>query len=396
MERSAMINNKRKIAVITGTRAEYGLLYWVLKRLKEEEGITLQLLVTGMHLSPEFGLTYKQIEADGFNIDRKLDILLSGDTPAAITKSMGLATIAFGQAYAELQPDLILVLGDRFEIFSAVSAALIARIPVAHCHGGELTAGAVDDALRHAITKMSHLHFTATEEYKRRVVQLGENSELVFNVGGVGIEAINRNQPMERAALEQSLDFKLHDRNLLITFHPVTLEKESAEKQFSELLAALDEMKDFGLIFTLPNADTDGRVIITLINSFVKRNAERAKAFASLGHVRYLSALRYVDAVVGNSSSGLIEAPSFKLATVNIGDRQKGRIKAASVIDCLPEKQSIVDAIKKACSEQFREKLQSVENPYGSGNASEKIVSVLKSVKLDKLVHKEFSDIPVK
>ena len=391
MERPEL-TQKRKIAIVTGTRAEYGLLYWVIKRLSEDPEVSLQLLVTGMHLSPEFGLTYKQIEKDGFTISRKLDILLSGDSSAAITKSIGLANISFAEAFAELEPELVVVLGDRFEIFAAATAALVALIPVAHCHGGEITAGAIDDAFRHAITKMAHLHFTATEEYRDRVIQLGEHPDTVFNVGGLGIENMNRLVLMDKKALEASLHFTFRKKNLLITFHPVTLEKQTAARQFGELLQALEDLEGTGLIFTLPNADTDGRVIIDMIKSFVVKHAAHAIAFESLGQLRYLSALQQVDAVVGNSSSGLTEAPSLHTGTINIGDRQKGRVKAASVIDCAPEKNSIIDALKKLYREDFQHALRTIQNPYGTRNASEKIVQVLKNARLETLMKKTFYD----
>jgi GDP/UDP-N,N'-diacetylbacillosamine 2-epimerase (hydrolysing) len=361
-----------------------------MKRLSDDPEVELLLIVTGMHLSPEFGLSYKHIEQDGFAIHKKLEILLSSDSPAGITKSIGIANIAFADAYEDLKPDLLVLLGDRFEIFAAATAALVARIPVAHCHGGEVTEGAIDDAFRHSITKMAHIHFTATEEYKERVIQLGENPDTVYNVGGLGIESINRLSLLEREDFEKSIGFKLKKHNLLITFHPVTLESSSAERQFAELLKAVAARPDTGLIFTLPNADTDGRIIIDMIKSFVQHHADRAIAFASLGQLRYISALRFVDAVVGNSSSGLIEAPSFNIGTINIGDRQKGRLKAQSVIDCEPNASAIEEAFKKLYSSDFQNRLKGIENPYGKGSASEKICEVLKNTSLKNLVKKSF------
>jgi len=387
---------KRKICIVTGTRAEYGLLYWVIRNLHDDPTIALQIVVTGMHLSPEFGLTYREIERDGFPIAKKLDILLSSDTPAGITKSIGLANISFADAFAELQPDIVLVLGDRFEILAAATAAMVARIPVAHCHGGELTAGAMDDAFRHAITKMAHLHFTATDDYRNRVVQLGENPDTVYVVGGLGIENIRRLELLSKEAFESSIHFKLKEKNLLITFHPVTLESATAGSQFNELLDALLQQKNTGLIFTMPNADTDGRIVKEMIHAFVQQHPDMAVAFESLGQLRYLSALRYVDGVVGNSSSGLIEAPSFHTGTINIGDRQKGRTKAKSVIDCPPDKASIQGALDTLYSEAFKKTLLSVENPYDHGNASEKIADVLKSASLNGILKKNFYDIPKK
>ena len=319
----------RKICVITGTRAEYGLLRWVMQGIKDDPELTLQIIATGMHLSPEFGLTYRDIEQDGFKIDSKVEMLTSSDTSVGIAKSMGLGLIGFADALHDLKPDLIVVLGDRFEIFSAVSAALVARIPVAHLHGGELTEGAFDDALRHSITKMSHLHFVAAEEYRQRVVQLGEQPDRVFLVGGLGIDNIKRLKLFDREALEASLDFKLGSKNLLITFHPVTLEAATASEQMAQLLLALAELEDTQLIFTMPNADTGGRVLIRMVEEFVAQHTN-ARAYTSLGQLRYLSCISHVDGVVGNSSSGLAEVPSFRKGTINIGDRQRGRLQATS------------------------------------------------------------------
>ena len=381
-----------KVCVITGTRAEYGLLYWVLKALDADKNIELQLLVTGMHLSEEFGLTYKNIENDGFRITKKIDCHLDSDSAVGISNSMGVALIGFAKAFEELKPELIIVLGDRFEIFSAVSAAMIARIPVAHCHGGEATEGLIDESIRHSITKMSHLHFAATEEFRRRIIQLGEDPKNVFNVGALGIESINRLKLMSREELEASMAFHFAKKNVLVTFHPVTLENNTAEGQFKELLKSLSELKDTNIIFTKANADTDGRIINALIDEYVVGH-KNAIAFASLGQLRYLSALKYVDAVVGNSSSGLIEAPSFKIPTVNIGDRQKGRIKAESVIDCKPNYESITSAIQLAFSQEFKNRIKDLVNPYGTINASEKIVELIKTTNLKGILKKSFYNI---
>ena len=384
--------SRRKVCVITGTRAEYGLLYWLLKEIQNDKELELQLIVTGMHLSPEFGLTYKEIEKE-FKINKKIEMLLSSDTPVGISKSMGLAQISFAEAYAELKPDILIVLGDRYEIFSCVSAAMIAQIPIAHLHGGETTEGAFDESIRHSITKMSHLHFTAADEYKNRVIQLGENPSRVFNVGGLGIENIKRLKLLTKEEFEKSIDFKLNKKNILVTFHPVTLENSTAQEQFQELLNAVDELKDTNIIFTKANSDTDGRVINQMIDEYVAKNAHKSIGFTSLGQLRYLSALQYVDAMVGNSSSGLAETPSFKIGTINIGDRQKGRIKANSVIDCEPNKQSIQSAFEKNYSDNFQNKLQTVQNPYGNGCASKEIVEILKNINLDNIVKKSFYDI---
>ena len=383
----------RKICVITGTRADYGLLRWVMQGIKDDPELTLQVIATGMHLSPEFGLTYREIEQDGFRIGRKVEMLTSSDTPVGIAKSMGLGLIGFADALNELRPDLIVVLGDRFEIFSAVSAALVARIPVAHLHGGETTEGAFDEALRHSITKMSHLHFVAAEEYRQRVIQLGELPERVFLVGGLGIDNIKRLKLLDRAELEASLDFKLGRKNLLITFHPVTLETATAADQMAELLASLDALKDTRLIFTLPNADTDGRALIKMLEQFVAQHSN-ARAYTSLGQLRYLSCIAHVDGVVGNSSSGLLEAPSFQKGTINIGDRQRGRLQAESVINCEPTRQSISAALERLYNAKFKASLGQVRNPYGEGGASEKVVETVKQYAIDGIAKKVFYDLP--
>lgn len=382
----------RKICVVTGTRAEYGLLYWLMKQIEAAVDMQLQLIVTGMHLSPEFGLTYKQIEQDGFSIDRKVEMLLSSDSDVAITKSMGVAMIGFADAYAELQPDLVVLLGDRFEIFTAASAATVAKLPVAHLHGGETTEGAFDESFRHSITKMSHLHFTTTESYRRRVIQLGEDPKRVFNVGAPGIDNIQRLTLLSREQFEESIDFCLGLHNLLITFHPVTLEHSTAENQFAQLLLALDDLHDTHLIFTKANADTNGRVINEMIDTYVIENAEKAVAHTSLGQLRYLSALQYVDGVVGNSSSGLLEAPSFKIGTINIGDRQRGRIKAESVIDCEPNREDISQGLDILYKQSFQKLLKSVENPHGKGGVAEKIVTELRRQPTHNMLKKTFYD----
>ena len=382
----------RKICIITGTRAEYGLLYWLLKEIEADKELELQLIATGMHLSPEFGLTYKEIEKE-FKINKKIEMLLSSDTSVGISKSMGLAQISFAESYYELKPDIVIVLGDRYEIFSATSAAMIARIPIAHIHGGEKTEGLIDEPIRHSITKMSHLHFTATDEYKNRVIQLGEDPSRVFNVGGMGIENIKRLELLNKKEFEKSIEFKLNIKNILVTFHPVTLENSTAKEQFQQLLDAIDELEDTNIIFTKANSDTDGRVINQMIDEYVTKNSHKSIVFTSLGQLRYLSALQYVDAVVGNSSSGLAEAPSFRIGTINIGDRQKGRIKASSVIDCEPNKDSILKSFEKLYSKEFQETLKTTINPYGNGCASKKIVEILKNVDLKNILKKSFYDL---
>jgi len=345
-----------------------------------------------MHLSPEFGLTYREIEKDGFQIDRKVEMLTSSDTPVGIAKSMGLGLIGFADALDVLKPDLIVVLGDRFEIFSAVSAALIARVPVAHLHGGEKTEGAFDEALRHSITKMSHLHFVAAEEYRQRVIQLGEQPEHVFLVGGLGIDNIKRLKLLDRAELEASLDFKLGQKSLLITFHPATLEASTAQEQMTELLASLSILNDTQLVFTLSNADSDGRALIKMVEQFVQAHPN-ARAYTSLGQLRYISCIAQVDGVVGNSSSGLMEVPSFKKGTINIGDRQLGRLQAESVINCEPTRASIQSALQRLFSVDFQETLSRVVNPYGQVCASAKVVDALKRCTLNGIHKKTFHDL---
>jgi len=385
---------KRKICVITSSRAEYGLLYWLMKQFQASNDFKLQLIVTGMHLSQEFGRIYKEIKKE-FKVNKKIEILLSSDTSIGISKSMGLTQISFSEAYEELNPDLILVLGDRYEIFSAAASAMIAKIPIAHIHGGELTQGAFDDSIRHSITKMSHLHFTATKKYKNRVIQLGEDARKVFNVGGLGVENIKRNKILNKSEFEKSINFKLNLKNILVTFHPVTLENKTSKKQFKELLYVIEKLKDTNIIFTKSNSDTDGKIINKMIDDYVARNTHKSIAFTSLGQSRYMSALKYVDAVVGNSSSGLLEAPSFRIGTVNIGDRQKGRIKAKSVIDCSANKKEIKKAIDKIYSKKFQTLLKNVKNPYSGGNTSKKIVNVLKKISFPLSIKKKFYDIKI-
>jgi len=385
---------KRKICVVTGTRAEYGLLYWLMKEIEADSELELQIIVTGMHLSPEFGLTYKEIEKD-FKIDKKIEMLLSSDTSVGVSKSMGLAQISFAEAYDELKPDILVVLGDRYEIFSAVSSAMCARIPIAHLHGGEATEGLIDESIRHSITKMSHLHFVANSDYKNRVIQLGEQPDRVFNVGGLGIDNIKKLELLSKEEFENSINFKLNKKNILLTFHPVTLEKATAKEQFQELLYAINELQDTNIIFTKANSDTDGRIINSMIDEYVQNNNEKSVAFTSLGQLRYLSALQYVDVMVGNSSSGLIEAPTFKIGTINIGDRQKGRIMADSVIQCNTNKESIKSGFDKLYSSKFKKKLLSIDNPYGDGGASQKIKKVLKKVSFDGMLKKIFYNLSV-
>ena len=382
----------RKICVVTGSRAEYGLLRWVLEGIKNNPELELQLAVTGMHLSPKFGETYKSIEEDGFEIDHRIPILTDQDTPTAISEAIGRGTAGFAHAFELLQPDLVVVLGDRFEIFSAATAALIACIPLAHIHGGEVTQGAIDDSIRHSITKMSHLHFVANETYRRRVIQLGESPSHVFDVGGLGVDCISKTELISKKELEADLDFHFQDRNLIVTFHPVTLEAKEVSLQFSELLKGLESFPELGLIFTHPNADSGNSAISSMISDFVTTHPN-AKAFDSLGSARYLSCLSCVDGIIGNSSSGLLEAPTFRIGTINIGSRQTGRLISSSVINCAPDEQEIVIAIQKLLSNDFREKLPLTVNPYGQPGASDRIVQIIQDVELSSIIHKAFIDL---
>ena len=380
----------RKICVITGSRAEYGLLSGLMKQIDESEDLKLQVIATNMHLSPEFGLTYKEIEKDGFVIDKRVEMLLSSDTSSATAKSVGLGMIGFADAYEDLRPDLIVVLGDRYEILAAVSAALFFKIPVAHLHGGEITEGAYDDAIRHAITKMSHLHFTSTEEYRKRVIQLGESPDRVFNVGAIGVENIKKGSFLSKEELENSLGFKLGDKSLLVTFHPVTLETCTAREQCDNLLEVLARHPEYRIIFTLPNSDTDGRVIIDCIKDFVAKNEDRAIAFKSLGKLRYLSALKYVSAAIGNSSSGILEVSSFGIPTLDIGDRQKGRIAAKSVVHCGTSTEEIEQGFRLIFSETIQSASKLRSNPYEKEGTTDMIVSQLKTYPLENLIQKSF------
>ena len=337
----------RKICVITGTRAEFGLLRPLIALIAKDEELQLQLIATGMHLSPEFGYTLDEIIAAGFVVDKKVECLLSSDTAVGVSKTIALAISGFADAFEALQPDLVVVLGDRTEILGAVIAAGIANIPIAHLHGGETTEGAYDEAIRHSITKFSHLHFTSTEAYRKRVIQLGEQPEMVFNVGAIGLDAVKKLKLLNKEEFENSIGFKLKKRNVLITYHPVTLEKEAPIQTFENILQALDELSETGLIFTHANSDKNGRVINKMITEYVEIHKDKAVAFKSLGQLRYLSALQFVDFVIGNSSSGILEVPAFCIPTINIGDRQKGRICNESVINSNNSLEDIEKSIKK-------------------------------------------------
>ena len=382
---------KKKICVVTGTRAEYGLMSRLMRFIKEDNDLQLQIIATNMHLSVEYGETYKEIENDGFVIDKKVPILSLSDTPNATVKSVGTGIMGFADAYEELRPDMLMVLGDRYEILAAVSAALFYKIPVIHIHGGEITEGAYDNAIRHAVTKMSHLHFTSTEEYRRRVIQMGESPETVFYAGALGCDNIKQVSLLDKDELEKSLGFPLDRKTILVTFHPVTMENNTAEVQFNELLAAIDHFKDLRAIFTMPNSDTHGKIIISLIKEYVAQNQGKAVWYTSLGMQRYLSLLQYIGAVVGNSSSGIIEVPSFRIPTLNIGDRQKGRIAALSVFNCLPFKDDIIEKLAIIIGPDCIERLSNVVNPYYKPNTAQEIVEIIKKKNVQ--VVKKFYDL---
>lgn len=367
---------KKKVCVLTATRAEYGLLKPVIRKLRTYESLDVRVVATGAHLSPEFGLTYREIEQDGIPIDRKIEILLSSDTPSSISKSMGLALMGFADYFSELQPDLLVVLGDRYETLAVCCAAMNQRIPIAHLYGGETTEGAVDEAYRHAITKLSYLHFTSTEQYRKRVIQLGEDPSRVFNVGALGVENILKVPLLSKQELEKSLGFPLGDQYIVVTYHPVTLETESSEADFKALLEALDAFPDLGILFTKANADADGRIINELMDAYVSCRSN-AIAVASLGMKRYLSAVKHSVAVIGNSSSGIIEVPSLHVPTVNIGDRQKGRLMADSVVNCKPTTKDIAGALHYALSEEGKNKAASTNNPYGAGDTAKLVCETI-------------------
>ena len=383
----------RKIAVFTGTRAEYGLMYWIMKGLSAEKSVDFQLFVGGMHLSREFGLTIDNIIRDGFRITEKFEFLLSSDSPVAVGKSMGLALISACEAFDRHRPDVLVILGDRYESLAVAQAAMIFRVPIAHIHGGEITEGLIDEAVRHSISKMAHLHFTSTESYRKRVIQLGEDPKRVFNVGAPGIDSINRLDLLDREQLSASLNFELDKPYFLITFHPVTLQEGGGAEELANLIAAIRHYPNYKVLFSYPNADTDNVGIIKILDAFYEENKERVFLFQSLGQLRYLSAMKHCEAVLGNSSSGLIEAPSFGKPTLNIGSRQKGRLSGASVFNCDSSLSSILDGLDSILSASFLRQANKKNNPYGIGGASEKIVSKLVSVSLEEIVQKEFYDL---
>lgn len=385
----------KRIGIMTGTRAEYGLLKSLMQEINKDNDLELYLIVSGMHLSPEFGMTYKEIEEDGFEINAKVEMLLSSDSPAGISKSIGLGVIGFADEFQRADLDMLILLGDRYEALSAAICALVMRIPIAHLHGGELTEGAIDEGIRHSITKMSYLHFTSTEQYRNRVIQLGENPERVFYVGALGVENIKKINLMTKEELERSIHFEIDENTVIVTYHPVTLENNTVEEQFLNLLEVLDRNPKIRMIFTKANADTNGRIVNELIDKYAAQNSERACAFVSLGQKRYLSALKYCRIVIGNSSSGIIEAPSFGKPIINIGDRQKGRICADSVINCGYTQQEIQQAMETALTKEFENKASNCRNPYEKENTAANIISVIKDYLLnDKIkLKKGFYDI---
>lgn len=384
----------RKICVVTGTRAEYGLLSRLMKLIKDSDQTELQIIATNMHLSPKYGNTYLEIENDGFVIDKKIPILdEEKDDARATIKSMAKALSGFADAYDELKPDMIVVLGDRYEILAAATAALIERIPIAHIHGGEITEGAYDDAIRHSITKMSHLHFTSTEEYRNRVIQLGEQPDRVFYVGALGVENIKKLPLLSKEEIERDIQFKLDENTILVTYHPVTLGNHTAEQDIKEFIGALEERKDLRVFFTMPNSDTGSQVIVDAINEFVSSNKDRAVAYKSLGIKRYLSVMNNVGAVVGNSSSGILETPSFGIPTLNIGERQKGRMAADSVLNCDTDKNSIIEGLDGIMSIAFKQKASMALNPYDKEGTAQAIFDVISSYPFSKLGQKQFYDI---
>ena len=378
---------------MTGTRAEYGLLYWLLREIEADDVLSLQLAVTGMHLAPEFGMTVGDIEADGFAVDARVEMLVSSDTSVGIAKSIGLGVIGFADAFARLKPDVVVLLGDRFEILAAAQAALVASIPIAHLHGGETTEGAFDEAIRHSITKMAHLHFVAAEPYRRRVVQLGEDPKRVFNLGSPGLDHFHRTPLLDRSEVEDFLAFPLDAPTFVVTYHPTTLSGRSVRESTKELFRALLRFPDARFVFTKSNADTGGRAINQAIDAFVQAHPDRARAFDAMGLPRYLSTLAHADVVIGNSSSGLTEAPAVGIPTVNVGARQNGRLRASSVIDCGESEAEIVQAIDTALSPGFGALIEGQELPYGVGDASPAVCRVLRETPLgESLLQKRFHD----
>lgn len=384
----------KKICIVTSTRAEYGLLRNLINKVDQDPDLHLCLIATGMHLSPEFGMTVNEIVNDGYPITEKIDILMSSDKVSAISKTMGIASISFADVFERQKPDMLVVLGDRYELLPICACAMNAHIPIAHISGGETTEGAVDESIRHCITKMSYLHFPASEPYRKRIIQLGESPERIFNFGDVGVELIRTIDLLEKSQLEKSIDFSLGKLHACVTFHPTTLEDGLAEKQIDELLNAISSFPEMKFVFTKANSDANGRIINEKIDKYVSEN-ENCVAFISLGVKRYLSCLKYAAVVIGNSSSGIIEAPSFGVPSINIGDRQKGRLQANSIINCKPLETDIIGAINLSLTEEFKNQAMNTKNPYGSGNTSDGIIEVIKSFLYENKIDlkKKFYDI---
>ncbi len=380
---------KKRVCIFTGGRAEYGILRPLLTEIKKNKCLELKLVVSGMHMSREFGLTYKIIEKDGFKCDEKIEMILSSDTPVAVSKSVGLGLISFSEAFNRIKPDILILLGDRFETFSAATAAMISRIPIAHIQGGEMTYGAIDDHFRHAITKMSQLHFVTTNDYKKRVIQLGEHPRNIFNVGALNVDSMKKVKVLKKSEVEKRIKISLQKKTILVTFHPITLEKETAENYFKNVIEALDDFRECNIIFTKTNADTEGRIINSLIDEYIIYN-KNAVSFISMGQELYISSLRYVDLVLGNSSSGIIETPTFKVPTVNIGDREKGRIMAKNIINCNYTKTDIKRAISKGLSLDFKKKIKYMKSPYDNGETAKKICKIMQNYKIPNNTKKEF------
>ena len=385
----------RKIAVFTGTRSEYGLLYWIISGLQKSPIAELQLIVGGMHLSKEFGYTISQIRDDGFKVSAELDFLSTTNTHLGISKSMSSALISASNSFESLQPDLLVILGDRYESFAVAQAAMLARIPIAHIHGGEITEGLIDEAIRHSLTKMSHLHFSSTDEYSLRIQQLGENPNHIFNFGAPGIDNINKLNLLSRKDLSELMSFNLTKDFFIVTHHPVTLLDNSGIEELQNLLSILDEYQQFQLVISYPNADANNSDVIKILRAYAEREPQRIYLTKSLGQLKYLSCMSHAKLVIGNSSSGIIEAPSFKIPTINIGSRQRGRVKGKTIISCDGEAQTIKESIELSLSKKFRDSCQDAINPYGDGNASELIVDKLIKHSLENILIKKFFDVGI-
>lgn len=388
------LSKKRKICVVTGSRAEYGLLQGLMTEIRSDRRLRLQTVVTGTHLSTEFGSTWKELVGDGFRIDAKIPIAPLGGDAYATTMSLSKSVAGFARAFRALKPDLLVLHGDRYEILGAAEAALLARIPIAHISGGELTEGAVDDSIRHCLTKLSHLHFVSAEPYRRRVLQLGEEPSRVFQFGDPGVENVQKLPLLSRRELEASMGFALGERNFLVTYHPTTLGGLSPAEGVRRLLRALDRFPEARIIFTKSNADAGGRAVNAAIEAYARRHADRMAVFSSLGRLRFLSALKHVDVLIGNSSSGIVEAPALRTPTVNIGTRQDGRLKAASILDCPETTSAVVSAISRSLSPAFRRTLSTRGIPYRGGPVSRKTKDVLRTFPLENLTVKIFHDLP--